>query len=103
MPNPERRGRYHRPNRSPDADQGCASEPDVFARLEQAVGAIHDSETFRRYLDVQSRFHTYSWGNVALILSQRPDATQVAGYATWRSLNRQVRRGEKGIRIIVPM
>src|SRR5919109_825511 len=72
-------------------------------RLEQAVSEIHDSATFRRYLDAQSRFHRYSWGNVLLIVSQRPDATQVAGYRTWQSMNRYVRRGERGIRIVVPM
>jgi antirestriction protein ArdC len=38
-----------------------------------------------------------------LIAMQRPDATQVAGYRTWQSLGRQVRRGEKGIRILAPM
>src|SRR5437762_5897576 len=72
-------------------------------RLEQAVGAIHDSETFRAYLDAQARFHSYSFGNVLLILAAKPDATSVAGYQTWKQLGRQVRRGEKGIRIIVPM
>src|SRR4051794_33492682 len=72
-------------------------------RLEQAVTEIHDSETFRRYLDAQAKFHKYSWGNVLLILGQQPAATHVAGYRTWQSLNRYVRRGEKGIRILVPM
>jgi antirestriction protein ArdC len=71
-------------------------------RLEEAVSKIHDSETFRRYLEAQSRFHQYSWGNVLLILLQRPDATRIAGYRTWRSMGRYVRRGERGIRIIVP-
>lgn len=52
---------------------------------------------------MQARFHRYSFGNVALILSQRPDATRVAGYYTWIKLHRYVRRGETGIRIIVPM
>ena len=37
--------------------------------------------------------------NQLLILSQRPDATTVAGYRTWQSLGRQVRRGVKGIGI----
>ena len=103
MPNLERRRRYQTADRTAQPDQGKPREPDIFVRLEQAVGAIHDSDTFRRYLDVQSRFPTYSPNNVVLILSQRPDATRVAGYATWRALDRQVRRGEKGIRIIVPM
>jgi N-terminal domain of anti-restriction factor ArdC len=34
---------------------------------------------------------------------QKPDATHVAGYRTWTSLGRFVRRGEKGILILAPM
>src|SRR5215212_5736742 len=89
--------------------EGGAPEPppaaiqESLTRLEQAVGAIHDSEAFRAYLDAQAKFHEYSFGNTLLILSQKPDATRVAGYQTWKQLGRQVRRGEKGIRIIVPM
>jgi antirestriction protein ArdC len=85
------------------APEQPAAIQESLIRLEQAVGAIHDSETFRAYLDAQARFHSYSFGNVLLILAQKPDATSVAGYQTWKSLGRQVRRGEKGIRIIVPM
>src|SRR3954453_11524457 len=88
---------------SPDADPSRRRQPDVLARLEQAVGQIQDSESFRRYLDVQARFHHYSWGNVALILAQRPDATQVAGYNAWLKMHRFVKRGETAIKIIVPM
>ena len=38
-----------------------------------------------------------------LIARQKPDATHVAGYRTWTSLGRFVRRGEKGILILAPM
>jgi hypothetical protein len=89
--------------KSPEQQARSSRQADVLARLEQAVGAIQDSESFRRFLDMQARFHHYSFGNVALILSQRPDATQVAGYNAWLKLHRYVRRGEHGIRIIVPM
>jgi hypothetical protein len=34
---------------------------------------------------------------------QKPDATHVAGYRTWTTLGRFVRRGEKGIFILAPM
>ena len=34
---------------------------------------------------------------------KKPDATYVAGYRTWTSLGRFVRRGEKGIFILAPM
>jgi hypothetical protein len=101
-PRPHDSPRQQRPNGS-DATPQDRRQPDVLARLEQAIGEIHDSDSFRRYLDVQSRFHRYSWRNVALILGQRPDATQVAGYNAWLKLHRYVRRGEHGIRIIVPM
>ena len=38
-----------------------------------------------------------------LIWMRRPDATRVAGFHTWLSLGRHVRKGEKGIRIFAPM
>jgi len=37
------------------------------------------------------------------IAAQRPDATHVAGYAAWRQLGRQVRKGERGIQILAPV
>lgn len=61
------------------------------------------SEALTRYLTVMARFHHYSFGNIMLILSQRPDATQVAGFRTWLSMKRWVKKGEKGIVIIAPM
>jgi antirestriction protein ArdC len=35
--------------------------------------------------------------------SQRPTATRVAGFGTWKELGRFVKRGEKGIQILAPM
>jgi len=87
-----------RERKEPDSDPVTAS----LLQLEQSVAAIQDSETFRAYLSAQARFHKYSFGNVLLILSQKPDATRVAGYRTWQSLDRQVKKGEKAIRIIAP-
>jgi hypothetical protein len=61
------------------------------------------SETLNQYLGAMGRFHRYSWGNVHLINSQRPDATQVAGFHTWHDLGRWVKKGEKGIMIFAPV
>lgn len=61
------------------------------------------SEALKIYLSVMSRFHRYSWGNILLIYSQRPDATQVAGFHAWLRMHRFVRKGEKGIVILAPM
>lgn len=77
-------------------------QPDILQRFEEAVAAIQDSDSFRRWLDVSSRFHEYSLGNQLLIAMQRPDATYVAGFHAWLKLGRHVLRGEKGIKILVP-
>lgn len=71
-------------------------------QLMQALDQGH-SEALTRYLSAMSRFHHYSWGNVLLIASQRPDATRVAGFHAWLRLQRHVRKGEKGIVILAPM
>lgn len=51
------------------------------------------------YLGAVQRFGTYSLNNILLILSQRPDATQVAGFRQWQKAGRQVNRGAKSIKI----
>jgi len=50
-----------------------------------------------------ARFHRYSLHNLILIVSQKPDATRVAGFHTWKQLGRTVKRGAKGIMILAPM
>jgi antirestriction protein ArdC len=54
-------------------------------------------------LKTMARFHRYSLHNVCLIVAQRPTATRVAGFHTWRTLGRFVRKGEKGIAILAPI
>lgn len=71
-------------------------------QLVAAVQSIVSGEDWSRMLEIASRFHRYSAGNVFLIMLQRPDATRVAGYRAWQDLGRQVRRGEHGIRILAP-
>lgn len=71
--------------------------------LESGVVRILDDEAFKRYLSIAAKFHRYSANNCLLILMQRPDATRVAGYRAWQQLGRQVRKGEKGIKILAPI
>jgi hypothetical protein len=63
---------------------------------------LTSSAAWARWLQVSRRFHRYSFPNQILILSQRPDATWVAGYRAWVRLGRQVRQGERAIRILAP-
>jgi hypothetical protein len=54
-------------------------------------------------LKTAAKFHKYSFNNQLLIMVQKPDATHVAGFNRWKSLNRLVRKGEKGIAILAPV
>ena len=73
--------------------------------MEKLVEAVEGGKSKRleAYLAMLGRFHRYSLGNVLLIASQKPDARRVAGYRTWQQLGRQVKQGEKGIRILAPI
>lgn len=75
---------------------------DAIETLEHGIDSILSSEAFASYLHMLGRFHSYSFGNVLLIRAQRPEATRVAGYRKWSELGRQVRKGERGIKILVP-
>lgn len=79
--------------------QTTAEALDTLARL---LDQGH-SEQLTALLKTMARFHQYSWHNVCLIASQRPAATRVAGFHTWRSFRRHVRKGERGIAILAPI
>jgi hypothetical protein len=70
--------------------------------LSHALEGGH-SEKLREYLAAMARFHRYSLHNIMLIASQRPDATHVAGFQTWKRLGRFVKKGAKGILILAPI
>ncbi len=73
-------------------------------KLEAGVMEFFTSEKFITYLQVMSKFHTYSANNQVLIAMQMPEATAVAGYNSWiRNFDRHVKNGEKSITILAPM
>jgi antirestriction protein ArdC len=76
---------------------------ELLQRLTEGVETLTSSDQWVRYLDVQSRFHRYSFGNCILIALQFPDATRVAGFRRWLELGRHVQRGQKGIAILAPV
>ena len=71
--------------------------------LARATDSARVSEEMLRYLDVCAKFHKYSLYNLWLILMTKPNATAVAGFRKWQSLNRYVRKGEHGIPILAPV
>ena len=76
---------------------------EITDRLEQGILEVFESERYKEYLRVMSRFHHYSFNNTMLIALQKPDASLIAGFSAWKnSHGRTVKKGEKGIRIIAP-
>ena len=76
---------------------------EITDRLEVGIQELFDSDRFKEYLRVMSKFHNYSFNNTLLIAMQKPDATLVAGYNSWKNLfGRQVARGAKGIKVLAP-
>ena len=71
-------------------------------KLEQGILQMVEGEEYKRYLSFMARFPHYSFGNVMLILMQRPDATLVQSFTAWKKIGRSVKKGEKGIRILAP-
>lgn len=82
-----------------DADQSRLVR---LTKLGVKVDELRNSDVWQRWLGIAAKFHRYSATNQLLILTQRPDATHVAGYRRWQALGRQVRKGETGIRIMAP-
>ncbi len=87
----------------PTADISKDRMKEITDRLEQGIAELFDSERYREYLRVMSKFHNYSLNNTLLIAMQKPDATHIAGYNAWKNnFGRNVKKGEKGIRILAP-
>ena len=75
---------------------------EVLKRLKDGVNDIQESDNFKQFLLTMSKFHDYSIGNLILIMVQKPEASRVAGFKTWKDLGRWVKKGEKGIAILAP-
>lgn len=63
---------------------------------------VRASAMFQRHLDTMSRFWSYSKRNQILIMLQRPEASLVAGYQKWQTMGRQVKQGERSLKILAP-
>lgn len=76
---------------------------DITDSIETGIKELFESDKYKNYLQTMSRFHRYSVNNQMLIYMQKPDATLVAGFNKWHDqFERNVKKGEKGIKIIAP-
>lgn len=75
----------------------------MHADLTAKVGSMDSVAEWQAWLRFAQSFHRYSFNNTVLIWMAKPDATAVAGYRAWLARGRQVRRGEKAIRVFAPV
>ena len=80
---------------------------DLHRELLDQVSRLRTSEEWLAAMVTAARFHDYSLGNWLLLWSHAEHrgttVTRPAGYRTWQQLGRQVRRGERGYRILAPI
>ncbi|WP_214629687.1 hypothetical protein [Paenibacillus agaridevorans] len=75
----------------------------TYETIDAATAVIaKNGEQFQHYLDVQSRFDLYSVANALLIHTQRPDATRIADFESWKEQGAYIRRKETGFYILEP-
>ncbi len=61
------------------------------AQIGDQVANLTTSQAWTDYLKVAARFHQYSFQNQLLILQQKPDAIEVAGYRRWQAMDNWLR------------
>lgn len=71
--------------------------------LKEGIKAYLNSENYKKFLTKMSQFNQYSSRNLRLILAQKPDASYLAPYNTWKKFDRHVKRGEKALSVIIPV
>lgn len=76
---------------------------EITEELENGIKELFESDKYRSYLSTMAKFHNYSFNNTLLIAMQKPDASYVAGFQSWKNnFERHVLKGEKGIKILAP-
>lgn len=84
------------------AEARKAEMEEITSKLEKGVKDIFTTENYKEYLNFCAKLPRYSVNNQILIMLQKPDATMCQSFSGWKEMNRFVRKGEKGIRILAP-
>ena len=92
------KGHGGRSRKSPEQRQ--AERQALLDSLGEKVATLGESAEWIAYLQFMAAFRRYSFHNQMLIAMQCPHATRVAGFRKWQALGRQVRKGEKAIKIL---
>ena len=91
--------KYTAAEREAAREARAAKVEQMHDELSAAVDALTQTGQWQHWLDFLASFHRYSFNNTLLIQVQCPHATHVAGFKAWQAKGRQVRKGERAIRI----
>lgn len=72
-------------------------------QLIDSVANLDQDHEWLRFLDFLSQRHEYSFNNTLLISKQMPQASFVAAKAFWWKHGYKIRKGQKGLAILVPL
>ena len=75
---------------------------EITDKLEQGVAEIFSSDRYKEMLNMLAKFPEYSANNSLLIMLQKPNAQLCQSFTGWKSMDRYVKKGEKGIKILAP-
>lgn len=64
--------------------------------------AIKGQDEWRKVIYLAGQLYRFEFDNILMIYAQRPDATLVADYDTWKKVGHYVKRGSKGIAVFSP-
>lgn len=73
------------------------------ALIAEKLTTLTSHADWLRALTIAQTFRQYSLSNRILIAAQCEDPTYVAGFNTWKTLGRSVKKGERAIRIMAPL
>ena len=76
---------------------------EITEQLLNGVTNLFESDKYKEYLKFYGSFYKYSPYNTLLIYMQKPDARLVAGFKAWQEKKRNVKKGEKSIKILAPI
>lgn len=86
--------------RSPKTpEQRKAQAEALQATIAGKVAELREHNGWAAFLAGAAHLYRFSLHNIVLILAQDPAATQVAGFRQWQARGRQVRKGERSIKI----
>lgn len=75
---------------------------EALEKLEHGYELACSNEGFTAYLHVLAHLYAYSPRNIMLVFAQMPEATAVNSYERWKAAGRQVKKGERGLKVFYP-